>query len=265
MTSLTSFFIDSKNLIVLFSQLNMKTVRFLTTLALISFSPVFAESFDSIIYSNGVEYEIQEITKEYKLNKNSHITKTQGITTTGEMFFLRTSDSTNFEKVMILDNSGHWQKAQLKEKIIEIEPVNSVIVEKKTDLHILTDQYERVNNGEEYTVFVKTFDASIYSGEDFGEFQGKISGAKVTAIVIDPNGELKTEFQGFVENGLFEVGITVPENLWQRGWYSTDLLIEFEGDYHTKQLAFYVTGETSDSGGCPSGTVRTNGVCVAIP
>jgi len=245
----------------------MKLILFSTLMVLLFFSvgvsTVFAELFDSVIVSNGVEYEIGEITKEYYLSKSSHIAKTEGYTTTGEMFFLRTSDSSDFQKVMLLDNSGHWQKAELKEKIIEeIEPVNSVIVQKKTDLHILTDQYERVNNNEEYVIFVKTFDASIYSGDDFGKFDGKISGAKVTGIIIDPNGELKTEFEGFVENGLFEIGITVPENLWQRGWYSTDLLIEFEGNYHTKQLAFYVTGETSDSGGCPAGTSRVNSICV---
>lgn len=246
----------------------MKIIMAFALSALLFFSvgvsTVLAESFDSVIVSNGVEYEFGEITKEYKLFKNSHITKTQGFTTTGEIFFLRVSDS-GFEKIMLLDLDGNWQKATLKEKIIEeIESANSVIVQKKTDLHILTDQYERVNNNEEYTVFVKTFDGSIYSGDDFGEFQGKISGAKVTGIIIDPNGELKTEFKGFVENGLFEGSVIVPENLWQRGWYSTDLLIEFEGNYHTKQLAFYVTGETSDSGGCPSGTQRVDGVCVTI-
>lgn len=59
-----------------------------------------AESFDKIIVSDDKEFEIAEITKEHKLSKNSHVTKTQDYTTTGEIFFLRISPF--FEKVMIL-------------------------------------------------------------------------------------------------------------------------------------------------------------------
>ena len=226
-----------------------------------TFSFVSADSFDKTIVAGDKEYEFGEITKEYKMSKKSSITKTQGYTTTGEMFFLRTSDS--FEKIMILDLNGHWQKAELKQKPIqEKQPVESIIIQKKTDLHVLTDQYERVNNGEEYTVFVKTFDESIYSGDDFGNFDGKISGAKVTGIIVDPNGEVKHDFDGIVENGLFENSVTVPENLWQRGWYVVDLAVEFEGKFQFEQLTFYVSGEPSDKSGCPFGTSRVNGICV---
>ncbi len=152
----------------------------------------------------------------------------------------------------------------MREKIVEeLEPQNSVITQDKTEFHYLLDQYSQVFNGENYKLFVKTFDKSIYSESDFSQFQGKISGAKVSAIIIDPNGEIKGDFEGLVENGLFEGSILVPENLWQRGWYVVDLVIEFEGKFYPEQLTFYVLGETkSDGGGCPTGQSKVNGICV---
>jgi len=241
-------------------------VRFALLLILLMISVIplaFAERI--IISEKGVEYEIGEITKEYRLYKYSHILKTEGFTTTGEMFFLRVSDVTNFEKVMLLDRTGHWQKAEMKDKIVEeIKPQNSIIVNEKTEFHYLLDQYDQVYNNSEYKLFVKTFDKSLYSGTDFQNFEGKISGAKISAVIIDPNGEIKIDFEGMVENGLFEGGVMVPENLWQRGWYTVDIVIEFEDKFYPEQLSFYVLGETKSDGGssCPVGQVKVNGICV---
>jgi len=218
---------------------------------------------EQVIFSEGKEYEIAEITNEYKISRHSQILKTEGFTTTGEMFFLRVSP--NFEKVMLLDRSGHWQKAELRDIIVEeLEPTNSVIVSESTEIHILLDQYELVYNKANYKLFVKTFDSTIYSGNDFQNFEGKISGAKVSAIIIDPNGEIKTDFEGFVENGLFEGSVTVPENLWQRGWYTVDIIIEFEDKFYPHQLSFYVYGAPVPDGGssCPVEQTKVNGVCV---
>lgn len=220
----------------------------LPVMVIISCIPIaFAEQ---VIISEGVEYEIEEITKEYRLSKYSHILRTQGFTTTGEMFFLRVSDISNFEKVMLLDKTGRWLKAEMQEKVVEeIEPQNSLVVDEKTEFHYLLDQYNQVYNNEEYKLFVKTFDKSIYSGTDFQNFQGKISGAKISGVIIDPNGVVKTDFEGIVENGLFEGGVIVPENLWQRGWYIVDIVIEFEDRFYPEQLSFYVLGEVKSSGG----------------
>jgi len=231
---------------------------------MISVVPIaFAEQV--IISEEGIEYEIAGITKEYRLSEYSHILRTEGFTTTGEMFFLRVSDVTNFEKVMLLDREGHWLKAEMKDKIVEeIIPQNSLVVNEKIEFHYLLDQYSQVYNNSEYKLFVKTFDKSIYSGTDFQNFQGKISGAKISAMIIDPNGEVKTSFEGIVENGLFEGGVIVPENLWQRGWYIVDIVIEFEDKFYPEQLSFYVLGETKSDGGssCPVGQAKINGICV---
>ena len=224
----------------------------------------FAFADQVIISEEGIEYEIAEITEERKY-RLSHIYKVQGFTTTGEMFFLFTSERTNFEKVMLLDRTGHWQKAEMKDEIVEeIEPQNSVIVNEKTEFHYLLDQYNQVYNKQDYKLFVKTFDKSIYSGTDWQNFQGKVSGAKISAIIIDPNGVVKTNFEGFVENGLFEGSVIVPENIWQRGWYTVDMVIEFEGKFYPEQLSFYVLGETKSDGGstsCPVGQAKINGIC----
>jgi len=230
---------------------------------MISVVPIaFAEQV--IISEEGIEYEIAKITEAYHLSKYSHITKSQGFTTTGEMFFLRVSDVTDFQKVMLLDREGHWQKAEMRDKIVEITPQYSLVVNEKTEFHYLLDQYDQVYNNSEYKLFIKTFDKSIYSGTDFQNFEGKISGAKISAMIIDPNGMIKTIFQGTVENGMFEGGIIVPENLWQRGWYIVDIIIEFEDEAYLEQLSFYVLGETKSSGGssCPVGQVKVNGICV---
>lgn len=239
----------------------MKILSVILTLALISVTPAFAEQ---VIFSQGTEYEIGEITEERKYNM-SPITKTQGFTTTGDMFFIFTSEFSDFEKIMLLDREGQWQKAELREKTVEkISPSNPVISKNSIDLNIVLDQYQRVYNKSEYKLSVKTFDNSIYSGKDFQNFSGIVSGAKVSGIIIDPNGEIKHDFEGFVENGLFVGSVIVPENLWQRGWYTVDLVVEFEGKFYPEQLTFYVYGmpQPSSSFTCPAGQTLVNGECV---
>jgi len=221
-------------------------------------SDAFAEK---IIFSEGKEYELGEILEE-TFSRLTQFTKIHGLTTTGEMFFTFTSP--NFEYVMFLDRTGNWQKAELRDKIVEtVEPTNPVITEEKIELHYLLDQYERVFSRDDYKFFVKTFDKSIYSGTDFQSFQGTISGAKVSAIITDPNGAVKADFQGVVEYGEYEGVVYVTENLWQQGWYVTDLVIEFEGKFYHEQLTFYVfAAPPSSSSGCGAGKTLENGICV---
>ena len=131
---------------------------------------------------------------------------------------------------------------------LEVIPQNPVVIEEKTELHYITDQYERVYNKSDYKLFVKTFDKAIYSGNDFQSFQGKISGVKVSAAIVDPNGELKAEISGLSENGLFEGVVYVPENLWTKGWYAVDIVIEHDEKFYHEQLTFYVHGQVPPSG-----------------
>jgi len=208
---------------------------------MIGLTPAFAEQ---IIFSEGIEYEIAEITEERKY-RMSHISKIQGFTTTGEMFFIFTSEKTDFEKVLFLDREGQWAKAELRDIVVEeLEPVNSKVTKQSTSIHFLLDQHERVYNKQDYKFFVKTFDKSIYAGDNFDNFQGKIDGVTITAIIADPNGDVKADFSGITKHGLYEGSVNVPENLWQRGWYTVDLVIEYKGQFQFEQLIFYVYGHT---------------------
>ena len=85
---------------------------------------------------------------------------------------------------------------------------------------------------------------SVYAGSNFDNFQGKIDGVTVSAIISDPDGNTKADFSGITENGIYEGTVNVPENLWQRGWYTVDLVIEHEGQFQFEQLTFYVYGHT---------------------
>lgn len=144
---------------------------------------------------------------------------------------------------MFLDREGQWTKAELRDSIVEeLESVNSIVTKQNTSIHFLLDQHERVYNKQDYKFFVKTFDKSIYAGNNFDNFQGKIDGVKVTAIITDPNGDVKADFSGMTENGIYEGSVNIPENLWQRGWYTVDLVIEYEGQSQFEQLTFYVYG-----------------------
>jgi len=169
-------------------------------------------------------------------------------------------DNSDYKIKLYIAGSTYEASTSFKQEQPEIiEPTNNVIPTTKTDLNILTDQYERVYNKSDYKFFVKTFDNSKYSGNDFQVFQGKVSGAKVSAIIIDPNGEVKSDLSGYVENGIYEGSVYVPENLWQRGWYTVDIVIEFEGKFYQEQLSFYVFGEPQPSNGCAK---FINGTCI---
>ena len=80
-------------------------------------------------------------------------------------------------------------------------------------------------------------------------FRVKVSGAKVSAIIIDPDGVVKSDVNGFVEYGIYEGSVYVPEHLWERGWYTVDIVVEFEGKFYQEQLSFYVLGQAPPSDG----------------
>jgi len=224
----------------------MRLVWMFIPLVLIGFVGLQESFAEQIILSEGIEYEIAEITEERKY-RLSHISKVQGLTTTGETFFIFTSEKTNFEKVMFLDREQQWKKAELKDIVPEELDSENSIETQHIPIHFLLDQHERVYNKQDYKFFVKTFDKSIYAGNNFDNFQGKIDGVEIFAIITDPTGVKKADFSGITENGIYEGSINVPDNLWQRGWYTVDLIIEFEGQSQFAQLTFYVHGQTVPS------------------
>lgn len=63
---------------------------------------------------------------------------------------------------------------------------------------------------------------------------------------------------------MFEGVVDVPENLWMGGWYTVDIVIEFDNKFNLEQLSFYVYGKVAPSGdlSCTPPLVKVNGVCV---
>ena len=156
--------------------------------------------------------------------------------------------STNLDYLIntYLITDGLFEKIQIEANFTVNSEIISLtsITEDKPKIHFLIDQYDRVYNKNNYKFFVKTFDKSIYSGNNFQNFQGKIDGVGISAIITDPNGDVKADFSGITEYGIYEGVVYVPENLWQRGWYTLDLVIEYDDKFQFEQLTFYVYGQT---------------------
>jgi hypothetical protein len=227
----------------------MKVLFFLIALGMISITPAFAEQ---VIFADFKQHVIAEVLEERSFI-GSHITKIQGLTTTGDVFFIFTSSKTNFEYSMILDREGKWHKGELRDTTEQDNTSSSQesTIKESIQVHYLLDQYERVYNTTPYKFFVKTYDAAKYSGVDFQQFQGKISGATVKTIITDPNGVTKAELEGIVTDGTYEGSVVVPQNLWMRGWYTTDIVIEYESQSYADKLSFYVFGAPPPKGSDP--------------
>ena len=96
-------------------------------------------------------------------------------------------DLENYEINLYFSTDGGLKKFTLSSSIpiLKEEIIESVqdedIIESETEFHFLTDQYERVYNTYSYKFFVKTFDKSIYSENEWDNFEGIISGARVTS------------------------------------------------------------------------------------
>lgn len=169
----------------------------------------------------------------------------------GVMMFGHLDDATSNYNIKLYIAGSTFEATATSYKPVQseiIEPTNNVVTNTGVELNILTDQTERVYNKTDYLFFVKTFDSSVYPGNDFQKFDGKVSGAKVSAIIIDPDGDIKSDVNGLVEHGIFEGSVYVPENLWQRGWYTVDIVVESEGKFYQEQLSFYVYGQAPPSG-----------------
>ena len=145
------------------------------------------------------------------------------------MYARTTSSSSDYliNTYILTDNLFH--KVQIKANIFEgsLKTSNSPTTSPENkEIHFITSHYEKVYNNSDFKFSVKVFDKSIYSGNNFDNFKGKLNGVKVSATIIDPNGKIKTNLSGITENGIFDGVVYVPENLWPPGWYTVNLEIE---------------------------------------
>jgi len=216
----------------------------LTVIFSFGISQVFAEYSDKIIVTENKEYEIGEITKEYKLSRKSMIVKTQGHTTTGEMFFLRISPF--FEKVMILDRDDHWLKASLKEKQIEkiIEPIKTIIKEPKQkyipELLMASSHDFRTYWSDTFNIDVQTYDGKI--NPKATGFEGRIDNANVTVILS--NNDMHIVLSGVTTYGNWDGEYYVPANISMPGEYTIDVIVSYYNQTVSYSDSMFIIADT---------------------
>lgn len=217
----------------------------LTIIFSFGMSQVFAEYSDKIIVTENKEYEIGEITKEYKLSSKSMITKTQGYTTTGEMFFLRISPF--FEKVMILDRDGHWLKASLKEKQIEkiIEPIKTIIKEPKyiPELLMASSHDFRTYWSDTFNIDVQTYDGKI--NPKATGFEGRLDNANVTVILSYEDTYIT--LSGVTTYGNWDGTHYFPANISMPGEYTVDVIVSYYDQTVSYSDYMFIINDTRDN------------------
>jgi len=222
--------------------------------------PVYAQEYsDNIptifpkdkILSEGIEYEIAEISKEYKLSKYSHITRSQGYTTTGEMFFLRVSDISDFEHVMLLDRTGHWLKAEILEKEIQQEEKLQVVEDSYIPELLLNFSHDfRTYWTQTFDIDVQSFDAHINNNIENNFFEGRLANANVTVLISTVSGETIMTLNGVTsDRGYWDASYYVPENITPPGEYVVDILLSYNGQSVSETSSMFIIGETPESGG----------------
>jgi len=215
----------------------------------------FAFAEQVIISEEGIEYEIAEITKEYKLSKYSHITKTQGYTTTGEMFFLRVSEISDFKHVMLLDSTGHWLKAHMKDRIIEeikTQEVKNIYI---PELLLNFSHDFRTYWTDTFNIDVQSYDAHINDDPKTNFFEGRLANANVTVLLSTVDGQTITTINGVTsEKGYWDGSYYVPQNITPPGEYVVDILLSYYGQSVTGSSSMFIIADTPGSGGNSTGT-----------
>jgi len=223
-------------------------IIFLSVIIVLGFAPpVFAEIHDIVIFSEGRGYFIGEITEERKYRLSS-ITKVQGLTTTGEMFFIFTSS--NFEKVMLLDRSGHWLKAELQENIIEtveptiIEPTKEIY---RPDLTMTSSHDFRTYWKDTFNIDVQAYDGNKNSNPELNPFQGRLDNVDVS-VLLSLNDVKVATLSGVTQYGEWQGEYFFAENISEPGEYVVDIILSYLGKTVSKSSTFFVISTTSDSG-----------------
>jgi len=186
-------------------------------------------------FSEGIEYEIAEITevRKYKL---SSITKTQGYTTTGDMFFLFTSS--DFEKVMFLTRGGEWQKAEMREKFTV--PDAPKYVEPEPTIQMFTWMNDPILIGEDLTINVKVTDDK--SNRGLLTSGGGIYGADITIITAQNGNTLLTDKGKTGYYGTYYGGINLLSGIYEYSDYlDITIIAQWHDQYISEQHRVWIT------------------------
>ena len=149
------------------------------------------ESGELEIYSEKIDLKNADV--HYMANGNAIVIKSLNTDLNVIMYARTTSSNSDYliNTYLLTDNLFH--KVQIKANIIDgsLMALNSPVSPENPEIHFITSHYEKVYNNSEFKFSVKVFDKSIYSGNNFDNFKGKLNGVKVSATIIDPNGKIK--------------------------------------------------------------------------
>ena len=116
------------------------------------------------------------------------------------------------------------------------------------DVNYLITHHARVFNGNVFNFSIKTFDKSIYDGNNFDTFIGKLDGVKIQVTITDKQNNILQEFNGITQSGIYEQSIRIPDNLWPRGTYYLNLDLEYNGNFYQTSKEFFILGDPPDKG-----------------
>ena len=237
----------------------MKLLILVIFVMIFAITPVFAEQ---VIFSEGKEYEIVGILEE-TYSRFTDFTKVQGLTTTGEMFFTFTRG--DFEYVMFLDRTGDWQKAELRDKIveeIEPEPTPEPIIEEpitqtyKPDLIMASSHDFRNYWKDTFNIDVQAFDGRI--NPKATGFEGRVDGVDVK-VLLSLDGNTITTLSGVTESGEWNGEYYVKENITIPGEYMVDVIISYLGETASKSSSMFIIGTTTGSGSINNAPIANAG------
>jgi len=218
------------------------------------------------IKSNGISLPINN--PEFRTMGNSFVLKSFGDDFNLITYGINVGDSFNLRTLMFAGNGMMKFNDYSGFTTQKDETVKTVIPEKEStktqnNLHILVQNPMTIFNAKNFNYDIKSFDKSKYSGNDFQNFQGKMNGVEIVAVVKDPQGKILETQNGITKNGMYQGSVYVPENLWSKGWYSIDISAKNDLGQVEKTIEFYVMGQTASKSGsaCPSGQSLVNGVC----
>ena len=181
--------------------------------------------------------------REFGFSPNIRIS---GLTSLGFPFYIIENSQTDLVRGFILE-SDELTRFEYRHSMFSQIAVDNT-VKGDVDVNYLVTHHTRVFNGNIFNFSIKTFDKSIYDGNNFDTFIGKLDGVKIQVTITDKQNNILREFSGITQSGIFEQSIRIPDNLWPRGTYYLNLDLEYNGNFYQTNKEFFILGDPPDKG-----------------
>lgn len=202
-------------------------MKYLLLLLMIVVIPAYADPLENLnkaIESDGFTYNFSEHF-EVRQFKDSNFVKLQGLTTTGEHYFIYTNELTGFEKVILYD--GEWRKGTLISKPIQAQNV-PIVKDETVQMFVRVDSVAQIQK--ELSIDVKVTDTSINAGllSKHG-----IEGADVI-VKVSQDGQLLRTLEGKTgKTGIFNTSTFITDGVFEHDEY---LDVEVRINYKDQQI-----------------------------